>query len=220
MNRQELKAQAREQIKGKIGILFLITLIVGAISFVASLLASFIPVGGYVVSIIVTPALTLSLVRVYLMVIRGITPTAKDTFCGFDDFFSAFKVTFLVGLYTFLWSLLFIIPGIVKSYSYSMSMFVLADNKGKSARECIAESKAMTEGHKMELFVLDLSFIGWILLGTLTCGIAYIWVAPYMQATKANAYEVLKPVVEVPFEESAEEIVIEDAPADASGDAE
>ncbi len=221
MNRQEIKAQAKEQIKGKIGILFLITLIVGAISFVAGLLSIFIPFGGYAVTIIITPALSLSLIRVYLMVIRGVTPEAKDSFSGFDDFFSAFKVTFLVGLYTFLWSLLFIIPGIVKSYAYSMSFYILADNKGKSARECIKESMAMTDGHKMELFVLDLSFIGWALLGALTCGIAYIWVIPYMQATRANAYEVLKPVVEVPFEfaENTEEIIIEDAPTEDSSEA-
>ena len=216
MNRQELKARAKEQIQGKIGILFLITLIVGAVAFAASLLAGFIPFAGYAVTIIVTPALSLSLVRVYLMVIRGLKPDAKDAFSGFDDFFSAFKVTFLVGLYTFLWSLLFIIPGIVKSYSYSMSLFILADNKGKSARECIKESMAMTDGHKMELFVLDLSFIGWELLGALTCGIAYIWIQPYYTATKANAYETLRPVVEIPFTafENAEEIVIEDVPTE------
>ena len=216
MNRQELKARAKEQIKGKIGILFLITLIVGAVAFVAGILASCIPIAGYAVTIIVTPALSLSLVRVYLMVIRGLKPSAKDAFSGFDDFFSAFKVTFLVGLYTFLWSLLFIIPGIVKSYSYSMSLYILADNKGKSARECIKESMAMTDGHKMELFVLDLSFIGWELLGALTCGIAYIWIQPYYTATKANAYETLRPVVEVPFAfaENTEEIIIEDVPTE------
>ena len=75
----------------------------------------------------------------------------------------------------------------------------------------------MTDGHKMELFVLDLSFIGWELLGALTCGIAYIWIQPYYTATKANAYETLRPVVEIPFTafENAEEIVIEDVPTEA-----
>ena len=200
MNRQELKAQAKAQIKNKIGILIAFTLIISAISGVASLLASFIPGCGLIVSIIVTPAFALSMVRVYLMVARGENPEIKDSFSGFDDFFSAFKVTFLVGIYTFLWGLLFVVPGIVKSYSYSMSMYILADNNGKSARECMRESMEMTEGHKMELFVLDLSFFGWGLLCLLTCGIASLWVVPYMNATKANVYETLKPVVEVPFE--------------------
>ena len=208
MDRKQLKAQAKEQIKGKIGVLILVTLIIGAISGAATALANLIPGGGLIISIIVTPAFALSTIRVYLMVVRGLTPTAKDSFSGFDDFFAAFKVTFLVGLYTFLWSLLFIIPGIVKSYSYSMSLYILSDNKGKGARECIKESKAMTEGHKMELFVLDLSFIGWFLLGSLTCGIAYLYVIPLYNTTRANAYEALKPVVEVPFEaaEAAEEV--------------
>ena len=172
MDRQQLKAQAKEQIKGKIGVLIAVTLVIGA----------------------------MSTIRIYLMVVRGGTPEVKNCFDGFDDFFSAFKVTFLVGIYTFLWSLLFIIPGIVKGYSYSMALYVLADNKGKSARECIEESKAMMEGHKMELFVLDLSFIGWYLLCSLTCGLAFLYVAPLLNATHANVYETIKPVMEVPFE--------------------
>ena len=200
MDRKQLKAQAKAQIKDKIGILIAVTLVIGAITGAASFLASLIPGVGMVVSIILTPAFALSTVRIYLMVVRGGTPEIKDSFSGFDDFFSAFKVTLLVGLYTFLWSLLFIVPGIIKGYSYSMSLFVLAENKGKSARECIAESKAMMEGRKMELFVLDLSFIGWYLLGSLTCGIAYLYVVPLLNTAHANFYEEIKPVVAVPFE--------------------
>ena len=200
MDRKQLKAQAKEQIKGKLGILIAVTLIIGAITAAASFLSSLIPGVGMIVSLIVTPAFALSTVRIYLMVVRGGTPEIKDAFNGFDDFFSAFKVTLLVGLYTFLWSLLFIVPGIIKGYSYSMALYVLADNKGKSARECIAESKAMMEGHKMELFVLDLSFIGWYLLCSLTCGLAFLYVAPLLNATHANVYETIKPVMEVPFE--------------------
>ena len=210
MNRAELKQKAKEQIKGKIGILFLITLIIGAISGLAGGLLSIIPgVGPLIVSIVLVPAFSLSMVRVYLMVIRYQDVKAGDAFSGFNDFWSAFKVTFLVGLFTFLWSLLFYIPGIIKSISYSMSMYVLADNPGKSARECINESKKMTDGHKAELFVLSLSFIGWMFLSALTLGIAYIWVLPYMCATFANAYESLKPAcepeLEAPDQQSDEE---------------
>ncbi len=207
MNRAELKSRAKAQIKGKIGILFLITLIIAVLSAIASSLLGMIPGGGLVATIIITPAFSLSLVRVYLLVVQGVKPEAKDAFSGFDDFWSAFKVTFLVGLFTFLWSLLFVIPGIVKTYSYSMSMYILAENKGKAALECIDESKKMTNGHKMELFVLDLSFIGWMLLGAITLGIAYIWILPYMQATHTNAYHSLKPAVEAPvIEEPTPEV--------------
>lgn len=194
MNRAELKAAAKSQISGKIGILFVITLIIGAISGVAGFVLGMIPGGNLIASIIITPAFTLSMVRVYLNVMKGNTPEAGDAFCGFDDFWAAFKVNFLTGLFTFLWSLLLIIPGIIKGLSYSMSMYILAENKGKAAMECIEESKRMTEGHKMDLFVLGLSFIGWALLVVVTFGIAGIWVIPYMNATYANAYNSLKAV--------------------------
>lgn len=197
MNRIELKAQAKQQIKGKIGAFFLVSLVISLIMFAATFVLSFIPCGSWISTLILTPAFTLSLINIILNVTRGGTPAVGDAFCGFDDFWSAFKVTFLVGLFTFLWSLLFVIPGIVKSYSYSMSMYILAENKGKPALECINESKAMTNGHKMDLFVLNLSFIGWILLGLITFGIAFIWIEPYMYVTMANAYHSLKPSVQV-----------------------
>jgi len=193
MNRAELKEAAKFQIKGKIGILFLISFIIWLVSFGASFILGFIPiVGGVASAIIITPAFTLSTIRVYFNVVAGGNPEPGDAFSGFDDFWSAFKVNFLVGLFTFLWSLLFVIPGIIKSISYSMSMYILAENKGKSALECIEESKRMTEGHKMDLFILGLSFIGWALLGAITFGIAFIWVTPYMNATYVNAYASLK----------------------------
>ncbi len=194
MNRLELKSAAKEQIKGKIGILFVITLIIGAISGLSGVVLNLIPGGGLISLIIITPAFALSIARVYLNLLIDVTPDAKDAFSGFDDFWAAFKVNFLVGLFTYLWSLLFIIPGIVKAYSYSMALYILAENKGKAALECINESKEMTNGHKMDLFVLSLSFIGWFLLVGITFGIAYIWVGPYMQATFANAYVTLKPI--------------------------
>ena len=73
-------------------------------------------------------------------------------------------------------------------------MYVLAENKGMTASECIDKSKAITDGYKGELFVLGLSFIGWALLGGITFGIAFIWIMPYMQTTYANAYRYLNPV--------------------------
>ena len=207
MNRAELKAAAKEQIKGKIGILFVITLIISLISGVAGALLNLIPGGGLVASIIITPAFTLSIIRVYISLFKGEGVEVRDAFCGFDDFWAAFKVIFLTGLFTWLWSLLFIIPGIVKSISYSMAPYILAENKGKPALECINESKAMTNGHKMELFVLALSFIGWGLLCAITFGIAAIWVVPYMQATFTSAYYSLKPVAVVEEVPVAEDVV-------------
>ena len=204
MNRAELKNISRAQISGKIGILFLITLIVGLVSVAAGVLLARVPGGSIVAAVIVTPAFSLSMVKVYLTVANGEKPVVGDSFSGFSDFWAAFKVTFMVGLFTFLWSLLFVIPGIIKSFSYCMSMYILAENKSKPALECINESKEMTNGHKMDLFVLGLSFIGWALLGAITLGIAYIWVMPYMQTTFTNAYKSLKgnqAVVDAPIAE-------------------
>ena len=220
MNRSELKAKAKAQIRGKIGILFVITLLISVISGVAGFILNFIPGARFIGTVIITPAFALSLIRVYLMLLDDKRPAINDAFSGFDDFWSAFKVTFLVGLFTFLWSLLFVVPGIIKSISYSMSTYILAENKGKPALECIKESQAMTDGHKWELFVLGLSFIGWELLGAITFGIACIWVVPYMSATYANAYVSLKPAVEEPIEEVLDSLVEEPAPAEASTDAE
>ena len=96
MNRAELKSKAKIQIKGKIGILFVISLIIAVVSGVAGAILSLVPVvGSIAAAVIVTPAFALSTVRVYLMVMGGKTPDSKDAFCGFDDFWSAFKVTVL-----------------------------------------------------------------------------------------------------------------------------
>ena len=195
MNRAELKSAAKSQIKGKIGTLLLITLVIGLISGLASALGAIPVVGifiGLLVTFVITPAFSLSTIRIYLDVSAGGTPTVNDAFSGFSDFWSAFKNTFLVGLFTTLWSLLLFIPGIVKGYSYSMSMYILAENPGKPALECISESKELTYGHKMELFILDLSFFGWYIVGALCLGIGTLWVQAYHKTAVALAYESLK----------------------------
>lgn len=98
----------------------------------------------------------------------------------------------LKGVQNFLWYLLFIIPGIVKAYAYSMVPYILAENPNIGASEAIRLSNEMTEGHKAEMFILDLSFIGWYLLGALAFGIGIFFVMPYVDATKAELYLVLR----------------------------
>ena len=95
-------------------------------------------------------------------------------------------------LFIYLWSLLFIIPGIIKAYSYSMVPFILAENPGIGAKRALKLSAEMTQGEKMNIFVLDLSFLGWIFLGLLACGYGVYAVYPYMIATRVELYEVLK----------------------------
>ena len=100
---------------------------------------------------------------------------------------------FLRDLYIGLWSLLFVIPGIVKTYSYRMTPYILAARPELSANEAITESRRMMDGHKWDMFVLDLSFIGWHILGVLTAGILEVfYVVPYKSSTNATLYEALK----------------------------
>lgn len=189
MDRAELKAMAKEQIKGHIFILFLITLVV----VIVSALAASIPVVGGIASVlIVNPVFSISVVIIYLNLTQYMTPEIGELFAHFNKFWAAFKVTFFTGLFTALWSLLFVIPGIIKAYAYSMAMYILAENPEIGALEAISRSKAMMNGHKMELFVLHLSFVGWYLLCAVTFGIASIWVIPYVSATTANFYNSIK----------------------------
>lgn len=102
------------------------------------------------------------------------------------------KTMFFRDLFTVLWTLLFIIPGIVKSYEYQMIPYLLADNPQMTKEQAFEESKRMMQGQKWKAFVLDLSFIGWNILSALTLGILGIfYVQPYMDATHAALYEAL-----------------------------
>ncbi len=95
---------------------------------------------------------------------------------------------FLSGLFIGLWTLLLIIPGIIKSYSYAMANYIMAENPEISALDAITKSRKLMDGHKFELFVLDLSFFFWYLLVAITFGLAMIYVGPYMEAAKTNFY--------------------------------
>lgn len=93
---------------------------------------------------------------------------------------------------TILWMLLFIIPGIIMSYAYALTPYILKDNPEIEPMEASARSREMMKGHKMDLFLLHLSFIGWIVLSILTCGIGSLWVSPYIYTAQASFYENLK----------------------------
>ena len=95
----------------------------------------------------------------------------------------------LSGLYIFLWSLLFFFPGLVKAYAYSMIYFIKNDHPEYTWRQCLTESQRVMVGHKWKLFRLDLSFLGWLILGALCFGVGSFWVASYMQAAHAHFYE-------------------------------
>lgn len=122
-------------------------------------------------------------------------PTIGSLFSTFKSghYLTTIGTMFMYNLYIFLWSLLCLIPGIIKGYSYMMVPYIKSENPNLSADECINMSRQMTDGHKADLFYLDLSFIGWFILSICTCcilGILYVY--PYYNSTKACAYEALK----------------------------
>lgn len=183
--RVELKDAAKQQIKGNIGMLLVITLI---ISFITGA-SSFLVVGP----IILMGPLTLGLANIYLSMVReGKKPAIEDMFSGFNNFGQSLLLYVLVMIFTCLWSLLFVVPGIIKAISYSQSFYILSDHPEMTASEALKESMRIMDGHKMDYFVLSLSFILWSLLVMVTCGLAFIYVGPYMTTTFVNFYEKIK----------------------------
>lgn len=114
-----------------------------------------------------------------------------DLFSQFDRFGAGFAQNFLRGLYVFLWSLLFVIPGIIAGYSYAMTPYLMVDFPELTASEAIQKSKELMDGHKGDLFVLDISFFGWAILCTLTANIGHLWLNPYRNAAYAAFYREL-----------------------------
>lgn len=111
---------------------------------------------------------------------------------AFSDYVRNAVSMFLVYLFTILWTLLFIVPGIIKGLAYSLTPFIVKDNPELSPNEAINLSMKMMKGHKFDLFYLYLSFIGWILLAMLTLGVGLLWVIPYLETTLAAFYQDVK----------------------------
>ena len=118
--------------------------------------------------------------------------SVSDLFSEFERFGQGFAQKFLRGLYGFLWGLLFVIPGIVKSYSYAMTPFIMAEYPNMTASEAIQASKDMMDGHKWELFVLRLTFIGWDIAAALTMNIGHLVLNPYKNAAEAAFYREIR----------------------------
>ncbi len=134
------------------------------------------PVRG-IYSIFMSGALSLGLSYTMLRYMRTRIATPDLIFKGFENYLKAFGLFFLMSLFIILWSLLLIIPGIIASYRYSQAFYILADDPSKSPMQCINESKEMMRNNKGTLFVLELSFIGWLILGFVAgSGLSYLLV--------------------------------------------
>ena len=175
MNRMDCKEEAKRLLKGNWLMGFAVVLIYGLI---CGLLTS---VTASIGMLILSVSLYIAVNNVFISAYHGNGYEISHMAKGYDKgIVNRIVLSALKTIFIFLWTLLFFIPGIVKSYSYALAEFISRENPEKDATECLDESKKLMNGHKMELFLFDLSFIGWHILSALTCGILYIYVLPYM----------------------------------------
>lgn len=181
----ELRAQAWGALSGKWGMAVVATLVYGVISGVLS----FIPFVSWIATLLVSLPLAYGFVIMLLNVVRG-SDVKLDTMSeGFKDYGRILGTMLLSSVYQFLWMLLLIIPGVIKGYSYALTPYLLKDHPELKFNAAIEESMRLMSGNKMRLFLLDLSFIGWFLLGLITFGIAFLWITPYWNTARAAFYE-------------------------------
>ena len=203
----ELRAQARERLEGQWGTFVLMTFLMLVIQtilqipgYIGSLLEILSPENvlaslsfsniSNILSLLALPlswGLTVSLLRNH----REESVDLENLFDGFRGgrYTRVFCALFLVNLFTFLWALLLIIPGIMKAFSYALTPYILLDEPELTAKQAIARSCEIMQGRRWKLFCLYLSFIGWGILSILTFGIGFLWLAPYMNASIAAFYE-------------------------------
>ena len=176
-------------------------LIVGLPSSISSLVTRVSPSVGaligfplFLVGAVISGPLAYGYARICLKVARGNKKVdLAELFCGFrEEIGEAFLLGLLRSIFIFLWSLLLIVPGIVKAYAYSMAFYIQQEAKDKNWRKCLDESAALTYGYKGRLFLLDLSFIGWYIVGLLCLGVGVLWVEVYHTQARAHFYEALK----------------------------
>lgn len=184
MNNAQLKQLAKAKLKGNWGVALAVLLVAGVLSAAAS--SAF----GIIELVIVGP-LTVGVCSVFVSLFRKGSAQFEDMFGGFRNFFNNFITGLLVNVFIALWSMLFIIPGIIKTYAYAMTFYIQNDHPEMTETDAITASREMMRGHKMELFLLDLSFIGWYLLSALTFGVLLLYVLPYHNAARTAFYEEL-----------------------------
>lgn len=195
MNNAELKQRARAQLGGKIfgtGWLYAVLVVM--------LQSAVIGIGnrgrgmGLAVLLLVGGPLNCSAARMFLKQSADGQPMdLHDLAAGFtEDFGGSFLLNLMQNIFIMLWSLLLVVPGVIKALGWSMSFYVRAEHPDYTWRQCLDASAALTNGYKGEIFLLHLSFIGWYIVGALCLGVGELWVQAYVQATMAQCYNWLK----------------------------
>jgi len=208
--RQEIKRDQKLNMKNREGEYLTVTLVYLALITTLSLLSQFSSVGANLLGAftgtyafpvlpmgILSLAITILVIPVFQQGYRYYTRkladarpgSVQDLFAPFIDSRRIVKLQLWTILFTFLWSLLFIIPGFIALYRYRFAYYILMDHPDITAKEALAYSADLTKGYKWDLFVLDLSFLGWTMLTSLTFGILGLWISPYQLRVEAEAYK-------------------------------
>lgn len=159
--------------------------------------AAFGTIGSLAVTFFIGGPIEIGVRRFYLTGMNGVAPLSVIG-TGFrkETYLKNAGTVFLPKLYCFLWSFLFVIPGIIKQYQYYFVPWIVAEYPEIGVKEAMNISSGMTRGHKWNMFVLELSFLGWILVGAMCCGIGVVFVMPYKDAVMTQLYDTLK-VIEI-----------------------
>lgn len=182
MNRADLKQRAKAQLGGSIfGSVWLYAVLVFFINALIQLVGGQIPLLGRVVGLLLTGPLSYGIAKMLLKQSRdGQAMNVAEMFDGFkDDFGGNFLLHLLMSIFIALWSLLLVVPGIIKALGWSMAYYIKVEHPEYTWKQCLDASTALTNGHKGDLFVLHLSFIGWYFVGSLCLGVGTLWVMPY-----------------------------------------
>ena len=199
-DRASYKGAAKERLRGTwfpaaaiVTVVFFV--VIGLVSRLADKDNYAMSIVSMVLSIIVTGVFSIASAYFYLEYNKlplGEKPEFGTFIEGFNYYIKGILGYIWMYIWVFLWTLCFIIPGIIKAISYSQMFYILAENPNISVSKALRMSIEMTKGHKSDLFMTGLSFIGWVLLSCLTAGILFIWTVPYMHLTFVNVYQYLK----------------------------
>ena len=193
MNRVEIKNFAKEKLSGNLGSIWKILIIALGISLATGIVFGIlfnnmdVDILDSLLGILMMP-LGIGTTAFFVSLIENENFEAKDLFKYYHDFVKIIGITILMGLIITLGYICFIIPGIILTLSYSLVPIILIKKPELGIVETLKYSREKMQGHKLDAFVLGLSFIGWAILGTLTVGILYIWLFPYMQLTFTKFY--------------------------------
>lgn len=201
----ELKTRAKTILKSNywysFGVCILVSLITSLASSVAVIImyisdlssaSSIFAILQILMTVLVTFPLSVGTCRFFIKATAN-TPNVYELFFPYKNNLSnVIIINIFVAIYTFLWSLLFIIPGIIKSFQYSMIPYILAENPAMNRHRAFEVTKALTDGNKGRIFLFALSFIGWIFLSAITFSIGFLFLEPYMSAAYTQLYFDLK----------------------------